>query len=189
MSTKIAKLKVDRREFDAQAAALQKSNEVYHREATYDKDLLASWVPDPNVPVVPSVVLDAVLAVPLEDSPGQVVAEGPADATAAGEQDRLDADISAARDERVLAVFEPEVRDLNEKGSGDVEVTALMQQLEELDEASRRSVAAEAESLLASDAMESGAGLMDEDGRRRIAEMAQNVRQRCKRLCEREKKR
>ena len=188
VATKIAKLKVDRREFDAQAVALQKYNEVYHREATYDQDLLASWVPDPNVPVVPSVVLDAVLAVPLEDSPGQVVAEGPADATAAGEQDRLDADISAARDERVLAVFEPEVRDLNEKGSGDVEVTALMQQLEELDEASRRSVAAEAESLLASDAMESGAGLMDEDGRRRIAEMAQNVRQRCKRLCEREKK-
>ena len=47
---------------------------------------------------------------------------------------------------------------------------------------------ADAWKLWAAESLESGAGLMDEDGRRRIAEMAQNVRQRCKRVCEQEKK-
>ena len=98
------------------------------------------------MPVVPPVITDAVVAVPLEDSPGQVVAEGPGDATASGEMDRMDADIAAAREARYIAAFEPETEDLNKQTSGAMEVTALMQQLEELDQAAQRSVAAEVES-------------------------------------------
>ena len=88
--------------------------------------------------------------VPLEESPGQVVSEGPGDATAAGEEDRMDADIAAAREARYIAAFEPETRDLNDERSGAMEVTALMQQLEELDQAAQRSVAAEVEPALES---------------------------------------
>ena len=49
VSSKIAKLKVDRREFDSQAEALTKFNMVY-AEKEYRKDLVASWVPDANTP-------------------------------------------------------------------------------------------------------------------------------------------
>ena len=76
VASKIAKLKVNRREFDKQSEALVRSNVVY-ADKVYRRDLVASWVPDPNTPVVPSVITDAVVAVPLEESPGQVVAEGP----------------------------------------------------------------------------------------------------------------
>ena len=110
---------VDRRAFDAQADALASTNIVYSTR-TYDNDLVASWAPDPQVPVVPPVILDAVVGVPLEESPGQVVAEGPADATAAGEDDRMDADIAAAREARYIAAFEPQTTDFNHK-----ETTAL----------------------------------------------------------------
>ena len=86
----------------------------------------------------------------MEESPGQVVAEGPGDATAAGEMDRMDDDIAAAREARYIAAFEPEPRDLNAENQGSMEVTALMRQLQELDEAAERSVAAEVESALES---------------------------------------
>ena len=101
VKSKIAKLKVDRREFDSQAEALTKFNKVYaENKVEYRKDLVASWVPDIETPVVPRVITDAVVAGPLGESPGTIVAEGPGDATASGEMDRMDADIAAAREAR-----------------------------------------------------------------------------------------
>ena len=117
VSSKIAKLKVDRREFDSQAEALTKFNVVY-ADKDYRKDLVASWVPDIETPVVPRVITDSVVAVPLEESPGTVVAEGLGDATASGEMDRMDADIAAAREARYIAAFEPETQDLNGENRG-----------------------------------------------------------------------
>ena len=92
--SKIAKLMVDRSEFDEQAAMLQDMNCVY-REAVYDKQLVAFWVPDPDKSIVPPTILDRVVAVPCQGNPGTVVASGPADVTAAGEADRADADLEA----------------------------------------------------------------------------------------------
>ena len=66
--------------------------------------------------------------------------EGPADATAMGEAERMDADMAAARDARYIAAFEPDVQDLNGEGRGSMEVVSLMQQLEELDQSAQRSV-------------------------------------------------
>ena len=54
--------------------------------------MVASWVPDPSVPVVPRVITDVVVAVPLDEGAGQVVAEGLGDAIVVGEMDRVDAD-------------------------------------------------------------------------------------------------
>jgi len=42
----------------------------------YRRDLVASWAPDPDVPVAPRVITDSAVAVPLEESPGKDVAEG-----------------------------------------------------------------------------------------------------------------
>ena len=84
---------------------------------------------------MPKIITDAVVAVPLEEAPGQVVAEGPADATAAGEADRMDADVAAAMEARYIAAFEPEVQDLNGGNRGSMEVASLIQQLEDLDQA------------------------------------------------------
>lgn len=185
VSSKIAKLKVNRREFDAQADTLVKTNVVY-AEREYRRELVASWVPDPNTPSVPSVITDAVVAVPLEESPGQVVAEGPGDATASGEADRMDADVAAAREARYIAAFEPEVQDLNGGNRGAMEVAALMHQLEELDQAAQRSVAAEVESALES-RLGDAACLVDEAGRTRILEICEKVRKSCARLNDAEK--
>jgi hypothetical protein len=186
VSSKIAKLKVDRREFDLQAETLIQTNVVY-ADKKYRHDLVASWVPDPNTPTVPSVITDAIVAVPLEESPGKVVADGPGEATASGEADRMDADVAAAREARYIAAFEPEVQDLNGGNRGSMEVAALMQQLEELDQAAQRSVAAEVES-----ALESGLGeaacLGDEAGRTRILEICNKVRKSCARLDDSERK-
>ena len=71
----------------------------------YRRDLVASWAPDPDVPVAPRVITDSAVAVPLEESPGKDVAEGPGDATVSGEMDRTDADIAAAREARYIAAF------------------------------------------------------------------------------------
>ena len=49
--SKIAKLIVDRRDYDAQAEALKQTNVVF-ASATYAADLVAAWVPDPNEPTV-----------------------------------------------------------------------------------------------------------------------------------------
>ena len=101
-SAKMAKPEVNRREFDAQAAALTTSNVVF-AEKTRDKDLVARRAPDPDAPVAPHVIADAVAVVPLEESHGRAVAKGPSDAVAAGEETRLGADIAAAREARHVA--------------------------------------------------------------------------------------
>ena len=137
-------------------------------------------MPDPNIPLVPSVITDAVVAVPVSESPGQVVAEGPADATAAGEAERIDEDIGAARDAQYIAAFEPEVQDLNGGTRGSMEVAALMR-------AAQRSVAAEVESALES-RMGEAACLIDKAGRARILEICDNVRKSCSRIDDAEKK-
>ena len=160
--SKIATLKVNKSVFDKQAAALKETNIVY-QEAIYDEQLLSSWVPDPTVDTVPPPILDAVVAVQAVNDPGQVVASGPADATADGEQDRLDPDVDAAKQARYISAFEPQVADLNERNSATSEIVALLNQLEDLDATAQRSVASEVES-----AIEGGACLTDDVGRTRI---------------------
>ncbi|MCH2141512.1 MAG: hypothetical protein MK077_00725 [Phycisphaerales bacterium] len=162
-------------EFDEQAAMLQDTNCVY-REAVYDKQLVASWVPDPDKPIVPPIILDRVVAVPCEGDPGTVVASGPADATAAGEADRADADLEAARQARVINALDPDVQDFNEN-DGSLQVASLRRQLEDLQNASRRSVAAELESDL-----ENGAGLIDEAGRERTLQLCNDLKNICQKL-------
>ena len=174
--SKIAKLMVLKSELDAQSAALHDINPVYH-EAQYDEQLVASWVPDNATPTVPKIILDTVLAVPLGDDPGTVVASGPAEATVAGEQDRTDAEVEAAKQARFISAFEPQKSDLNEQDSGTAEVVALLNQLESLDRAAKRSVAAEVESSI-----EAGACLVDDLGRARILEICRSVREQCRRF-------
>ena len=87
---------------------------------------------------------------------------------------------------RYIAAFEPEVQDLNGGNRGAMEVAALMQQLEELDQAAQRSVAAEVESALES-RLGDAACLVDEAGRTRILEICEKVRKSCARLNDAEK--
>ena len=185
--SKIAKLKVARFEFDQQAETLQRTNVVYNVEAEYKRELIAEWSPDLNTPRVPDIILDAVVAVSLEEDPGQVVASGPADATVEGEIDRMDADVEAAKSARYIAAFDPFPSDLNNTHTGSMEVTALMQQLEDLDQTAQRSVAAEVESALENRIGE-GACLVDESGRRRILDICGKIRTSCARLDDAEKK-
>ena len=167
--SKIAKLQLNRREFDDQAALLKETNVVY-REAEYREDLVAKWVPDKENPAVPNIILDKVVAVPLEGDAGTVISSGPADATAAGDAERLDADVEASRQARYISAFETHVEDLNEaKTSGTLEVVSLINQLEQLEQTAQRSVAAETETVL-----ESGATLPDEAGRERILALCQD---------------
>ena len=179
--SKIAKFKVTKSLFDEQAAALKTTNIVY-QEAIYDEQLLSSWVPDPAVDTVPPPILDAVVAIEAVKDPGRVVASGPADATVDGEQDRLDADVDAAKQARYISAFEPQVADLNERSSATSEVVALLNQLEDLDAATQRSVASEVES-----AIEGGACLTDDVGRTRILNICHEVREKCERLAPSEK--
>ena len=167
--SKIAKLQLNRREFDDQAALLKETNVVY-READYREDLVAKWVPDKENPAVPNIILDKVVAVPLEGDAGTVISSGPADATAAGDAERLDADVEASRQARYISAFETHVEDLNEaQTSGTLEVVSLINQLEQLEQTAQRSVAAETETVL-----ESGATLPDEAGRERILALCQD---------------
>ena len=80
----IAKLKVNRTEFDGQATSLRNTNVVY-KTAIYNADLVAEWCPDANRAQVPPTIVDSVVSVPVgEDGPGRVVASGLGDATASG---------------------------------------------------------------------------------------------------------
>ena len=99
----------------------------------------------------------------------------------------MDADIVAAREARYIAAFEPEARDLHGGNQGSMEVVALMQQLEELDQAAQRSVAAEVESALESQLGEA-ACLVDDAGRARILGICNKVRKSCARLDEADKR-
>ena len=112
------------------------------------------------------------MAVQTVEDPGRMVASGPADATVDGEQDRLDADVDAAKQARYISAFEPQVADLNERISATAEVVALLNQLEDLDATAQRSVASEVESVI-----EGGACLTDDVGRTRILDICREVRQ------------
>ena len=126
---------------------------------------------------VPTIILDAVVAVKAVDDPGRIIASGPADATVDGEQDRLDADVDAAKQARYISAFEPQVVDLNERNSATSEIVSLLNQLEDLDATAQRSVASEVES-----AIEGGACLTDDVGRSRILDLCRENRKKCQRL-------
>ena len=85
---------MDRSEFDKQAAALQQTNIVY-KNTEYKADLLATWIPEATTPQVPQIILDTVVAVPLQDEPGKVIASGPGDATVAGHEEQADLDVTS----------------------------------------------------------------------------------------------
>ena len=149
-----------------------------YQVATYDAGLVAQWCPDPKEPVVPPILVENVVAIPLEeDDPGAVVASGPADATAAGAEEKADEDVEAAKQARYISAFNPEAIPGACESEASLEIAALMQQLEDMDHAAQRSVAAEVES-----AVEGGACLVDDAGRERLLELAGEIRQRCAKL-------
>ena len=119
---------------------------------------------------------------PLEAEPGKVVATGPADATASGETERADADAEAAAQARYVSAFSPDHIPGAQDSRASLEVSALMQQLEELDHAAQRSVATEVES-----AIEGGACLVDDAGRDRILEICKEIRTQAAKLSQPER--
>ena len=140
---------------------------------------MAKWVPDPAVPTAPAPILDSVVSVPCGDDPGTVVASGPADATASGQAERQDVELEAARQARYISAFEEQVRDLNgQEDDGTLEVVALINQLEALEKAAEKSVAAELETMIEGD----NCSLRDTVGRERILEMCKEIRRGCQRL-------
>ena len=177
----IAKLKIDRAEFDKQAAALRETNVVY-KNTEYKADLLASWVPDITTPQVPQIIVDSVVAVPLLEEPGKVLASGPGDATAAGDEEQADLDVEAAKAARTICAFSPDDIPGASESSASLEVASLMEMLEDLENTSQRSVAAEIESSL-----ESGACLVDDAGRERILEICTKIRNAAAKLSHPEK--
>ena len=184
----IAKLTVNRAEFDAQAAAL-KATSVVFKNAEYRSDLVASWCPEEHVPRVPPPVLECVVAVPLgtedtDDTGGLVVASGPADATAAGEAERADADVEGAKQARFISAFNPDEIPGAQQSSTCLEVAALQQQLDDIQSATKRSIAAEVES-----ALDHGARLVDDAGRERLLEMCKDLRSHATRLSQPERMR
>jgi hypothetical protein len=184
----IAKLKVDRAEFDAQAAELLSTNVVY-KGKEYRKDVVARWCPDKHVPTVPQIIIDSVVAVPQDPEPGgdddpagRVVASGPGEATAAGAAERADADVEAAKNARFISAFCPEDIPGADQSSACLEVAALQNQLEEVENATKRSIAAEVES-----AIEGGACLVDEAGRDRILQHCRDLRNSAAKLTQHER--
>lgn len=131
---------------------------------------------------MPQIIIDNVVAVPLEDAPGKVVASGPGDATAAGEIENADVDVETAKQARYISAFSPDDIPGAQESSACLEVTALMQQLEELDNAAQRSVTAEVES-----AIESGACLVDDAGRERILDICKEIRSHAAKLSQPER--
>ena len=182
----IAKLTVNRAEFDAQAAAL-KATSVVFKNAEYRSDLVASWCPEEHVPRVPPPILQCVAAVPpgaedVDDPAGQVLASCPANATAAGEAERADADVEAAKQARFISAFHPDDIPGAQQSSTCLEVAALQQQLDDIQSATKRSIAAEVES-----ALEGGARLVDDAGRERLLEMCRDLRKHATRLSQPER--
>ena len=105
------------------------------------------------------------------------MASGPGDATAAGESEKEDVDVEAAKQARYISAFSPDDIPGAQESNASLEVAALMQQLEVLDNAAQRSVAAEVES-----AIEGGACLVDDAGRERILEICGDIHQKAIRL-------
>jgi len=102
---------------------------------------------------------------------GRVVASGPGDATAAGDAERADAEVEAAKNARFISAFCPEDIPGADQSAACLEVAALQNQLEEIEKSTKRSMAAEVES-----AIEGGACLVDEAGRDRILQLCRDVR-------------
>ena len=173
---KVAALQVVRSQYQKEAEALSSTNCVYNT-AQYDEDLMAKWLPDPDLPAVPPPILDAVVSVPVEGSPGSVVAEGPATSTEGQQAMTAEDEIAAARESRFVSAFEPLVQDLNEQDHASAEVISLLNQLQEMEKTAARSVATEVEA-----AVESETVLIDEVGRKRILALCDTVRKQCERL-------
>ena len=71
-------------------------------------------------------VLGNVVAVPLDESPGEIVAAGPADATAAGAQDLEDRDVPACKESRYVSALSEEDIPGAAASAGVLEVTSLI---------------------------------------------------------------
>ena len=176
--SRIAKLKVTVEDFLEESRFLQAHNYVYKTWARCDDTLLAKWDLRPGKPPrVPEVVLDTVVAVPTEKGDAAPRAEGPSDATASGAAEAEDAEFDAARQQQYISAFCPEDIPLDTEAAAVMEVAALERQLEDLDHAAQRSVAAEVES-----AIEGGGCLLDEAGRDRVLALCSKVRQTAVRL-------
>ena len=144
---------------------------MVYEHTEYKVNLVAQWCPDAALPAVPSMIVDSVVAVPIEEDAGTMIASGPGDATAAGALERMDADVEAAKQARYINAFSPEDIPGVGETAGSLEVASLMHQLEELDNAAQRSVAAEVES-----AIEGGACLVDDAGRERMLDLCKQIR-------------
>ena len=103
----------------------------------------------------------------MHEEPGNVIASGPGDATAAGNEEQADLDVEAAKAARVINAFHPDDIPGAQESSASLEVAALFEFLEQLDSQTQRSSALETESCL-----ESGACLIDDAGRERCLEFA-----------------
>jgi len=162
--------------FDAQAAYLQKTNVVY-ASATYDADLVAQWCGTETTNLVPHPILDCAVEIPMDtEDPGAVLSSGPGDATAAGHADKMDEDVAHERQSRVVSAFHPDDIPGAKAHESCMQITGLQHQLEDLDAAAARSVAAEAESILESQLDGNGSCLQDGAGRERILELCAQVR-------------
>ena len=178
MVSKIARLRVGREEFGRQARALMETNVVYS-QTDYDAALVADWAPHPEVQTVPEVIVYCGFVVPRLEDAGTVRAHGPGDAIVGGEAEWLDVELEAVRQARYISAWKEQVRDLSgQEDDGSLEVVALINQLEELEKAAEKSVAAELKTL-----MEGGlCPLQDEVGRERILDMCRESRRSCQRL-------
>ena len=135
---------------------------------------------------MPPVIVENVVAVPPRDwgeiAADRVINSGPGDATSAGEAEREDAEVQAAKDARFISAFSPDDIPGAEQSAACMDVAALQSQLEQLQDATKRSVAAEVES-----AIEGGACLVDEAGRDRILEICRGIRQSATKLSHHER--
>ena len=155
-----------------------------YKNTEYKADLLATWIPEATTPQVPQIILDTVVAVPLQDEPGKVIASGPGDATVAGNEEQADLDVEAAKAARTICAFSPDDIPGAQESSASLEVASLMEMLEDLENNAQRSVAAEIESSL-----ESGACLVDDAGRERILAICTKIRAQAAKLSHPEKMR
>ena len=90
--------------------------------------------------------------------------------------------MEAAKAARIINAFHPDDIPGAQESSVSLEVAALMEMLEELENSAQRSVAAEIESSL-----ESGACLIDDYGRERILEICKKIRNQAAKLSPKEK--
>ena len=123
-----------------------------------------------NVSVCKLEIPANVVAVPPRDwgeiAADRVINSGPGDATSAGEAEREDAEVQAAKDARLISAFSPDDIPGAEQSAACTDVAALQSKLEQLQDATKRSIVVEVES-----AIKGGACLVDEAGRDRILEI------------------